>query len=198
MSSSNDTPGQGPMVIEIGRLWLHLPTGRAGIVGFVRNAHGGPDCGPLMRRDRPVHEGGHQTLFEGLDPVRPGASTGVIVDLRTEPPRFDTHGFNWAGRTTSDAQAAAERLGWQTITRTRAAELLHEAGYTLHERTGPDGTRYFHDELYLDQVDGLTWHVRESIDGTRFVSERCVFVTREIPLTGQFGLDAARTTTRDQ
>ncbi len=181
-----------PAVIEIGRMWLHLPTGRASIAGFVRNDHGGPQVGSTVSRaGLPVHQGGHQDLFEALDPTPIGASTGLVADLRAEPPRFDDHGFNWAHRTTADVQAEAERHGWQIITRAHAAELLSQIGYTLHPRVGEDGTRYFHDELWLDQADGLTWHVRESIDGTRFTFERSTFVMREIPLTGGFGLDAA-------
>lgn len=169
-----------PRLVEVGRLWLHLYTGAASVDGFARLPEGGPEVGGTMRRDRPVGEGGTERLFEGLDPTRRSTTTGPIYDMRTEPAGFDSHGFDWAGRCTSDVQAEAERRGWRVVTRAEAGQRLLELGYRLRPRHDGDGRRHFHDVLWLDQLDGLTWHVRESVDGFRHTSQRCAFVVREV------------------
>lgn len=171
-----------PTLIEIGHMFLHLPTCAAGIHGFVRGEDGGPDVGGTMRRMLPVGEGGTIRLFEGLDPMRHSTTTGPVVDVRHERPGFDRHGFDWAQRSTSDVQAAAQKLGWRPVTRRKTAALLTQIGYQLHPRRDADGRPHFHNVLWTDHIDDLTWHVRESFDGKPFTHTRCTFVVREVPL----------------
>jgi hypothetical protein len=168
--------------VEIGKLSLHLPSGACSIWGFVRGEEGNAESGTTLFRERPVALGGAIRLFEGLDPMRHSTNPGPIFDLRVEPPGFDRHGFDWAGRSTSDAQAAAQRHGFTAVTREAAAEVLIALGYQVRPRRDPaTGRANFHDALWSEQADGLTWHVRESLEGTRFTYERCVFLTRALP-----------------
>ncbi|WP_158892712.1 hypothetical protein [Amycolatopsis anabasis] len=174
--SPTRVPCSGP---EIGEMWLHLPSGGAGIHGFVPDSDGGPVTGGVVREHVPVSQGGSIRLFHGLDPHEFDPQPGPIIDLRLSPRRFDRYGFNWAQRATTDVQAEAERRGWRTITRAHAVRVLTELGYHVHPRRDANGRPFFHDVIYRDQADDLTWHVRESLDGTRFTWERCVFVLRD-------------------
>jgi len=153
-----------PVSIKVGLLSLHLPTGATTISGFVRGDTGAPEFGSPTFRARPVAEGGRITLHEGLYP------------LRFEARGFDSHGFGWAGRAISDAQADAAALGWQVITRWQAAEVLAMAGYTVPARYDATGRPNFHTVLWDDQADNLTWHLREGHDRHRFKVGRVAFV----------------------
>lgn len=161
-------------------MFLHLPSGAAGIHGFVKGGGDIPETGGNLRRERSIRDGGSISLFEGLDPMRHSITAGPIFDLRTEPPGFDRYGFDWAQRSTSDVHGAAAQQGWEVISRREAAEILIRSGYVVPPRRETDGTPHFHSVLWLDQVDDLTWYVRESFDGKRFTFERTAFVRREI------------------
>lgn len=169
-------------------MWLHLTSGRAAIHGFVIGTDGSPHCGGPAQRTLPVAMGGTMLLFEGLDPMRNSPNPGPVFDLRHEPPAFDSHGFDWAGRTTTDMYAKAASYGWRMLTRRQAAELLVALGYAIPPRRAPDGAAHFHSVLWDDQIDGLTWHVRESWEGFRFVYGRSVFVYRELELSADSAL----------
>lgn len=166
---------------EVGRLRLRLPTGAATIEGFVRGQHGIPVLGPGVSSRRPVWMGGAWTLFRGLPPTRSCFLSGTVVRLASEWRQFDSHGFSWAGVSTSDASAKAERLGWQLLTRCQAAALLTELGYQIPSRHGSHNQRYGESVLWTDQLDNLTWHIPEAVDGHRYVDERDVFVSRDAP-----------------
>jgi hypothetical protein len=125
--------------------------------------------------------GGSWQLFEGLPPTGRPSAPDTAEDLRLDWCGFDHHGFSWAGVTTSDASAKAERLGWRVITRRQAAVLFTELGYYIPDRDQPDSRRYWSSALWKDQCDDLTWHVPERIDGHRFTSDRHVFVSRGAP-----------------
>jgi hypothetical protein len=166
-------------VPAIGKLSLHLPSGTAFIGGFTLAGDGSPEVGGVLLADAPVEMGGTLRLNKGLDPMRRSTTRGPVVDLRVEPPGFDRHGFDWAGLTTADAATRAADFGWRTVTRREAAKVLIATGYRIPPRRDQDGTPHFHTVLWEDQVDDLTWHVREAFDGTRFTYERCVFVCRD-------------------
>lgn len=158
---------------QIGRLWLHLPSGGAGVSDIV-----GPG-GRAGTRPDAARVGGAEKLFEGLDPMRNSTTVGPVFDLRYEPPGFDNHGFDWAQRSTSDVQAEAERRGWEVITRRVAAQTLTGLGYLVPPRRDEEGRPHFHVVLWSDQVDELTWHVPEQLEGSRIVYQRCAFVRRK-------------------
>jgi len=170
------TTPPGTAWVSVGLLTLHLRTGATTILGFVCGKNGAPEFGSPMFRARPVAEGGRITLHEGLDPMRRSTTTGPVVELRFEPRGFDSHGFDWAGRATSDAQADAAARGWQVITRWQAAQALTTAGYTVPSRFDTTGRPNFHTVLWEDQADNLTWHLQEGQDGRRFDAGRAAFV----------------------
>lgn len=168
---------------EFGLMYLHLPTGDARIRGIVPGDDAvTPEIGPKMWDALPVALGGGMLLFEGLDPMRNSTTTGPVVDLRHEPPAFDSYGFDWAGRSTSDVAAKAAEYGWRVITRVDAAELLAERGFVVPARYGQHaGTQpgWMHSVLWDDQVDDRTWYVPESSTGFRYVHTRSAFVARD-------------------
>lgn len=153
-----------PPQAALARLWLHLPSGTAGLTRAVEPAEPGTvAAGPVLLHAADDSGPGGNRLFDGL-----------------YPRDFDRHGFGWAGRATSDVQAAAKARGWMVVSRREAARWLLSAGWVVPPRRDGDGRCRFHDMLWEDQVDDLTWHVRESWDGAvRFVYERSVFVRRE-------------------
>lgn len=166
---------------DVGRIQLHLPSGAATIHGFIRGIDATPVPGEKTHSGHPVWMGGSWRLFEGLPPMRRRADVAPVVDLRYGLRGFDHYGFGWAGVTTSDVSAKAERLGWRLITRRQAAALLAELGYHIPPRHSSDGTPYVAAVLWDDQLDDLTWHVSEAVDGFRFTYERSVFVCRDAP-----------------
>lgn len=96
-----DWPGEGHTTAGIGRAWLHLPTGAAGLIG-VRPHH---DHGPIADRSA--------TLLEAVTPLPLPA------------------GHPHAQRTAADVDGALRALGWQVISRADAATRLRAAGYHL-------------------------------------------------------------------
>lgn len=170
------------MNIEMGLLSLHLPSGHCFISGFVQSDAGSAEIGGTMRSHLPIGDGGTLVLNEGLDPMRNSTTTGIVIDLRYEPPGFDNYGFDWAHYTTCDAQADADWHGFATLSRRQAADVLRWLGYRVRPQRDPDtGAAMFHDVLWQDQIDDLTWHVPDNIDGYRYTTVRHVFVLREHP-----------------
>jgi len=94
--------GAGARHPNVGRLWLHRPTGTAGLSGVQAHHDGGPITGWGERL---------------LDPLTP-------VPLPDGSPED-------AGRTEEQLRTAAAERGWRPVTRAQAAALLRAEGYRL-------------------------------------------------------------------
>ena len=94
-------PGSGHSTSGIGQVWLHVPTGAAGLTGIRSHHDGGPIASRCAR------------LLEAVtaEPLPAGQAD--------------------AGRTALDVETALRALGWAVITRADAAGRLRAAGYRL-------------------------------------------------------------------
>ncbi|MFY1633729.1 hypothetical protein ACN27F_10685 [Solwaraspora sp. WMMB335] len=97
-------PGDPLAAGNVGEVWLHLPTGAAGLIG-IRPHH---DKGPVVARGF--------RLLEATTPV----------------PLPAGHGF--AQRTTADVETVLRAVGWHVISRADAATRLRAAGFRLGTR----------------------------------------------------------------
>ncbi|MBX7268960.1 hypothetical protein KIF24_24955 [Micromonospora sp. Llam7] len=97
-------PGDPHAAADLGQVWLHLPTGAAGLTGI-----------------RPHHDNG---------PV-PARGFRLLEAITPEPLPA---GHPFAERTTADVDAALRALGWHVISRADAAARLRAAGYRLGTR----------------------------------------------------------------
>jgi hypothetical protein len=89
----------------IGKAWLHLPTGSAGLIGIRPHVDGGPIADRSTR----------------------------LLDATTPVPLPAAHPL--ATRTVADVEEALRARGWQVITRADAARRLLRSGYRLgHNR----------------------------------------------------------------
>ncbi|WP_239098604.1 hypothetical protein [Micromonospora qiuiae] len=96
-------PGD-PLAVAVLGVWLHLPTGAAGLIG-IRPHH---DNGPVPARGF--------RLLEATTPVPLPA------------------GHPFARRTTAEVEAVLHAAGWRVISRADAATRLRAAGYRLGTR----------------------------------------------------------------
>ncbi|WP_028192572.1 hypothetical protein [Salinispora pacifica] len=97
-------PGDPLAAADLGEVWLHLPTGAAGLIG-IRPHH---DNGPVPARGF--------RLLEATTPVPLPA------------------GHPFARRTTAEVEAVLYAEGWRVISRADAAARLRAAGYRLGTR----------------------------------------------------------------
>ncbi|WP_307969632.1 hypothetical protein [Salinispora arenicola] len=97
-------PGDPLAAADLGEVWLHLPTGAAGLIG-IRPHH---DNGPVPARGF--------RLLEATTPVPLPA------------------GHRFARRTTAEVEAVLRAEGWRVISRADAATRLRAAGYRLGTR----------------------------------------------------------------
>lgn len=144
-------PWLPPTWIELVRVTLHLPSGASALTGVVRDdLTAGPvfaaGCGNPAK---PLVDGGHQDLTEGID--------------RTHLPP-DPHGFTWAGTATSDVQLLVEQLGFRLLAFVELAALFDAADVRLYPSPRAGGpTGHEHDYvIYSDDIArgaSLRWHV---------------------------------------
>lgn len=94
-------PGDQLAAADLGEVWLHLPTGAAGLTGI-----------------RPHHDNG------------PVPARGFkLLEATTPEPLLAGHPS--AQRTTADVETALRALGWNVISRADAGSRLRAAGYRL-------------------------------------------------------------------